>query len=100
MKGFADRPEPLGELLRVMAGRVKKVDLNVIDDIRKLWPPLVEGAVAQVCRPEFVKNHVLVISVPSGAFAQQIALDQEAILQGLAALGPRAPTSLKTIQKA
>ena len=83
-----------------MAMRVKKVDLNVIEEIRTLWPTLVEPVVAQACQPEFVKNRVLVISVPSGAFAQQIALDREAILAGLAPLKDRAPRSLKTVQKA
>lgn len=83
-----------------MATRVKKVDLSVIEEIRALWPSLVEPVVAQVCQPEFVKNRVLIISVPSGAFAQQIALDEEAILEGLAPLKDRAPRSLKTIQKA
>jgi hypothetical protein len=100
MSRFSDKPEPLGDLLRTMAKRVKKVDLTVIEEIRDLWPTLVAPAVAAVCQPEFVKNHVLVISVPSGAFAQQIALDQESILEGLTPLKDRAPTSLKTVQKA
>ena len=100
MRKFSDQPAPLGDLLRTMATRVKKVDLNVIEEIRALWPTLVEPVVAQACRPEFVKNRVLVISVSSGAFAQQIALDQEAILEGLAPLKDRAPRSLKTVQKA
>jgi predicted nucleic acid-binding Zn ribbon protein len=100
MRRYSDRPEPLSEVLRTVAARVKKVDLNVIAEIRALWPTLVEPVVAQMCQPEFVKNRVLVISVPSGAFAQQIALDQQAILEGLAPLKDRAPTSLKTVQKA
>jgi hypothetical protein len=83
-----------------MARRVKKVDLTLIQEIQERWPTLVEPAVASVCHPEFVKNRVLVISVPSGAFAQQISLDQESIIGGLALLGDRAPTSLKTVQKA
>jgi predicted nucleic acid-binding Zn ribbon protein len=100
MRRFSDRPEPLGDVLRNLASRVKKVDLNVIEEIRVIWPTLVEPVVAQMCQPEFVKNRVLVISVPSGAFAQQIALDQRTILEGLAPLKDRAPTSLKTVQKA
>jgi hypothetical protein len=83
-----------------MAKRVKKVDLTLIEQIRAIWPTLVDAAVCEVCQPEFVKNRVLVISVPSGAFAQHIHLEQEAILGGLTTLGNRAPTSLKTVQKA
>jgi hypothetical protein len=100
MSRYSDQPEPLGDLLRTMARRVKKVDLTLIEEIRERWPTLLEPAVARVCHPEFVKNRVLVVSVPSGAFAQQISLDQESIIGGLAALGDRAPTSLKMVQKA
>jgi predicted nucleic acid-binding Zn ribbon protein len=99
MSRFSDQPEPLSELLNTVARRVKKVDLSIIERIRELWPTLVHDAVATRCQPEFVKNHVLVISVPSGAFAQQITLEQESILQGLAGLGDRAPTALRTVQK-
>ncbi len=100
MTRFSDQPTPLGDLLHTMANRVKKVDLSVMEEICSLWPTLVAPVIAQVCHPEFVKNQVLVISVPSGAFAQQIALEQESILQGLAVLGDRAPRSLRTIRKA
>lgn len=83
-----------------MAKRVKKVDLVVIDEIRRLWPTVVDPKLSEACHPEFVKNRVLVVSVPSGAYAQQILLDQESILRGLAVLDDRAPISLKTVQKA
>ncbi|NNN09499.1 MAG: DUF721 domain-containing protein [Acidimicrobiaceae bacterium] len=99
MRKFSDQPTPLGDVLRTMANRVKKVDLNIMEEIQALWPSLVEVAVAQSCHPEFVKKQVLIISVPSGAFAQQINLEQESILEGLSVLGDRAPRSLKTTQK-
>lgn len=83
-----------------MAKRVKKVDLVVLDEIRRLWPLVVDPTLSVVCQPEFVKNRVLVVSVPSGAYAQQILLDQEVILRGFAVLDERAPISLKTVQKA
>jgi len=38
-----------------------------------------------------------VVSVPSGAFAQRIALDEEQILAGLSALGERAPQHLRCV---
>ncbi len=100
MRRFSDQPESLGDVLRVVARRVKKVDLTVIDEVRELWPHVVDEKLATTCQPEFVKNRVLVISVPSGVFAQEISFETETILRGLAALGDRAPTSLKTIQKA
>jgi predicted nucleic acid-binding Zn ribbon protein len=52
---------------------------------------------AEHCRPEFVKNGVLLITVPSGAFAQRITQERESILLGLAPLGDRAPTTLRTV---
>lgn len=100
MSRFSDQPEPLGDLLRTMAKRVKKVDLTLIEEIKARWASVVDPAIAGVCRPEYVKNRVLVISVPSGAFAQQILLDQESIIEALAPLGNRAPTSVKTVKKA
>ncbi len=100
MSRSSDQPQPLGDLLRMMAQRVKKVDLTVIEEIRQHWPTLVEATLASACHPEFVKNGVLVISVPSGAFAQQILVEQDAILRGLAVLGERTPTSVKTVRKA
>ena len=100
MRAFNDQPELLGDVLRSVARRVKKVDLTVIEEIRSRWPDLLEPALAQWCRAEFVKNGVLTISVPSGAFAQQIKLHEQQILRGLSSLRERAPVSIKTIQKA
>jgi len=100
VKRFSDQPESLGDVLRVVARRVKKVDLTLIERVREVWPTLVEEPLASRCHPEFVKNQVLVVSVPSGVFAQQITFEAEVILAGLSVLGERAPTSLKTIQKA
>lgn len=100
MSQHPDTPELLSELLKTMAKRVKKVDLEVLDEIRRLWPVVVNPSLSGVCQPEFVKNRVLVVSVPSGAYAQQILLDQETILRGFSGLDDRAPISLKTVQKA
>ena len=95
-----DHPQHLADLLRVMAKRVKKVDLTAIEEIRQHWSQLIEPTLAGACHPEFVKDGVLVISVPSGAYAQQIAVERDDILRGLTVLGDRAPTSLKTVRKA
>jgi len=87
----------LGSVLNVLAGRLKKVDLRVIDEVRQLWPTVVDPVLAERCRPEFVKNGVLLVSVPSGAFAQRIMLESDTILKACAVLGDAAPTSLRTV---
>jgi predicted nucleic acid-binding Zn ribbon protein len=97
VKSRDEQPAPLGELLNTLAGRLRKVDLRDIDEIRALWPSIVEPVIAEHCRPEFVKNGVLLVSVPSGAFAQRVMSDATTILEGFASLGSRAPTSLRTV---
>jgi len=92
-----EQPTTLGDLLNTLAGRLRKVDLRLIDEIRALWPTIVEPVIAEHCRPEFVKNGVLLVSVPSGAFAQRITTESVSILEGFESLGDRAPTSLRTV---
>lgn len=97
MSGPRDQPQRLDQLLNTVAGRLRKVDLRVIDEIRQLWPTLVDPVLAEHCRPEFVKSGVLLITVPSGAFAQRVLDEGPAILAGLSALNERAPTSIRTV---
>ena len=97
MRRFNDGPKELRELLDDVAGRLKKVDLRLIDEVRALWPEIVDPVLAQHCHPEFVKNGVLVVSVPSGAFAQRVTQTSASILAGFTVLGERAPTSLRTV---
>ena len=59
MSGFQDQPKRLSDLLHTVADRLKKVDLRLIDEIRQLWPLIVDPVLAEHCRPEFVKNGVL-----------------------------------------
>jgi predicted nucleic acid-binding Zn ribbon protein len=80
-----------------MARRVRKVDLLIIDEIRVLWPNIVGEVLAQHCHPELVKNGVLLVAVPSGAFAQRLLEDHDTILAGFSSLGSRAPTSLRPL---
>ena len=96
MSRRSERIVPLSEMLDVLAGRLKKVDLRIIDDIQALWPTIVEPVVAQRCQPEMIKEGVLIVRVPSGAFAQRIISDTPLILRGFSVLGDKAPTSLKT----
>jgi predicted nucleic acid-binding Zn ribbon protein len=94
-----EHPETLGNLLNTLAGRLRRVDLRAIDDARQLWPTVVDPVIAEHCRVEMIKDGVLIVSVPSGAFAQQIVMQTSTILQGFSSLGSGAPTSLKTVLK-
>jgi hypothetical protein len=97
MKRNPEEPRRLGEILDVVASRLRKVDLRTIDEIRRIWPSVVEPLLAEKCHPEFVKNGVLLIRVPSGAYAQKINEEREIILRGFSSLGDQAPTALRTV---
>jgi predicted nucleic acid-binding Zn ribbon protein len=97
MRSRDEQPAKLAELLDTLAGRLRKVDLRDIDEIRKMWPSIVEPVIAEHCRPEFVKNGVLLVSVPSGAFAQRVTSDAPTIIEGFSSLGARAPKALRTV---
>jgi predicted nucleic acid-binding Zn ribbon protein len=94
-----EHPAALGELLNTLAGRLRRVDLRLIDEARELWPTVVDPVLAEHCRVELIKDGVLIVSVPSGAFAQQVMMQSPSILTGFSSLGARAPTSLKTVLK-
>jgi predicted nucleic acid-binding Zn ribbon protein len=94
---YDDQPKRLGDLLGDVAKRLRKVDLSLIDEVRAMWPNVVDPALAEHCQPEFVKNGVLVIRVPSGAYAQRVHEEHALILAGYSSLGAKAPTSLRTV---
>ena len=58
---------------------------------------VVEGPLGEHCRVELIKDGVLIVSVPSGAFAQQIVAKSPTILRGFSSLGKGAPSSLRTV---
>ena len=99
MKRRDEEPAVLGELLDTLAGRLRRVDLRLIDEARTLWPTVVDVVIAEHCRVELIKDGVLIVSVPSGAFAQRVVSQSPSILEGFLVLGTRAPTSLKTVLK-
>lgn len=92
-----DQPAELSALLDTLAGRLRRVDLRLIDRARELWPTVVEGPLGEHCRVELIKDGVLIVSVPSGAFAQQIVAKSPTILRGFSSLGKGAPSSLRTV---
>ena len=97
MRRRDEEPVSLNELLNTVAGRLRRVDLRLIDEVRRLWPTIVDPVLADACRPEMIKDGVLVVSVPSGAFAARVASDAGSILHGFEVLGERAPTSVRTV---
>lgn len=88
-------PEALANALEAYVRRFRRVDVNVMAEINERWPDLVGRSIAERCRPEIVRDGVLLIGVPSGAFAERLELDAEAILAAFADLGERAPTALR-----
>ncbi|MDE3008043.1 MAG: DUF721 domain-containing protein [Acidobacteriota bacterium] len=89
-------PAPLNELLNTLAQRIKRVDLRLIDELRDRWQRDADPLLAQHCRPERIDRDVLVISVPSGAFAQRVREETPALLMIFSYLEERAPRSLRT----
>jgi len=92
-------PTALSELLETLAGRIKRVDLRLIDELRERWRREADPALAQSCRPERIDRGVLIVSVPSGAFAERVREDSASLLTIYSYLGDAAPTSLRTVQK-
>ncbi|MGH9020736.1 MAG: DUF721 domain-containing protein [Acidimicrobiales bacterium] len=97
MRRRDDEPARLADVLNQVAGRLRKVDLRVIDEVRAIWGEVVDPALATTCRPEFVRSGTLVVSVPSGAYAERVRLDATTIVSALARLGEGAPTTLRTV---
>lgn len=97
MRRRHEEPARLSDMLDTLAGRLRKVDLRLVDEVRRRWPDVVDPILAEHCRPEFIKSGVLVVSVPSGAFAERLTRDSASILDALAALGDAAPKALRTV---
>ncbi len=92
-----DEPRRLGEVLDGLAGRWRRVDLRTVDEVRTLWASAVDPVLAEHCRAEMVRDGVLVVTVPSGAFAQRVADEETSILAAYAVLGARAPRGVRTV---
>lgn len=97
MRRRTEEPARLGDVLDALAARIRRVDLRAVDEVRERWPTLVDAALAQSCRPEFVKSGTLVVSAPTGAHAERVRSRAASILAGLSDLKSGAPTSLKVV---
>lgn len=87
-------PEKLGTTLATLMKRFRRVDISAIEAVRERWNQIVGEAIAEVCIPEVVKDGVLHVRVPSGAYSQKLQLDAEKIISALQDIGPSAPQSL------
>lgn len=92
-----EEPVELGDVLNALAGRLRRVDLRLIDRARALWPDVVDSVLAEHCRVELIRDGVLVVSVPSGAFAERVLDERPAILAAYSSFGAAAPTSIRTV---
>jgi predicted nucleic acid-binding Zn ribbon protein len=90
-------PQQLGVSLSKLISRFTRVDLPIMDVIHERWPSLVGDEVASRCRPQVVKDGVLIVAVPTGAFATRLTRDAPDILDALADLGARCPRELRTV---
>jgi hypothetical protein len=77
--------------------RFKRVDLDAMSTVRDRWGELAGEPLASRCEPEVVKDHVLFVRVPTGAYAEALERASMRIIEGLSDLGERAPTRLKIV---
>lgn len=87
----------LSELLSTLAGRIRRVDLRLIDDLRVVWEREADPVLSQHCRVDRLDGFTLVISCPNGAFAERVREETPNILAMFAYLGDRGPKSLRII---
>ena len=95
MSRSLDGPRSLGETLRHLTNRYRRVDFFVIDEIKTRWSEIVGERLAASCVPTMVRDGALIVSVPSGAFSERLKMQERTILDQLADLGDAAPTSLQ-----
>ena len=93
----SNEPEKLGQTLRGLIGRFQHVDLSVMETILLRWPDLVGGVLAERCYPEVVRDGVLHVRVPTGAYAQKLSHEEQRILAALSDLGASAPTGIQCV---
>ncbi|MEI8147952.1 MAG: DUF721 domain-containing protein [Actinomycetes bacterium] len=93
----SSEPEKLGQTLRGLIGRFQHVDLSVMEFIVLRWPEIVGGVLAERCHPEVVREGVLHVRVPTGAYAQKLSHEEQRIISALSDLGDSAPTGIQCV---
>jgi predicted nucleic acid-binding Zn ribbon protein len=97
MNARDEGPRSIGDSLRELVARFTRVNLEVMNDVRTRWPQLAGEAIAARCEPEVVKDGILYVRVPTGAFAEALRRATPRILEGLSDLGPHAPTQVRAV---
>ncbi len=82
-----DEPQHIGDSLSSLAKRIRRVDLVRLEDVRRVWPEIVDPSLATRCVPVLIKGETLVVDVPSGLYAQRLREDSELIVSQLHARG-------------
>lgn len=88
-------PERLGDTLAALIRRFRHVDLSIMEQISERWPTVVGPEMAEACHPEVVRDGILYVAVPNGAYGQKMRMNAENIIQGLSDISGDAPTSLQ-----
>lgn len=98
MRRDNDGPRPLGDSLRRLAGRVKRVDLVGFAAVEAAWPAVC-SSLASGAVPLRLAHGELTVVVPSGAHAARARRDATAMLDELAAVLGEPPRALRvTVQ--
>ena len=95
MSGRKFEPEKLSDTLAALMKRYRRIDASAIESVRDRWDELVGPALADSCVPEVVKDGVLFVRVPTGAYSQKLQMSEEKIITALQDLGPSAPHSIR-----
>jgi predicted nucleic acid-binding Zn ribbon protein len=96
MRRRDDGPRSLGDSLRDLVGRFRQVDFDAMTEVRERWADLVGDALATRCEPLVVRDGVLYVRVPTGAYAEAMRRESARIIEGLSDLGEHAPREVRT----
>ena len=89
----------LGDALKGLTSRLRRVDFDLLPKVVEMWPDVVTPALAERCQPVLIKDGLLVVHVPSGAYAERIRSDEAVIIEALSKLGAGAPQGVRTVMK-
>ena len=96
-RNTSGEPIPIGDALRVVAGRVTQTDLLGIAEISGVWGSVVGERLAQEARPSTLNGGRLVVSVPSSVWAGQVRLLSAEILDKLRVAATTSVTEIEVV---
>ncbi len=96
MRRRKGRPEPIGGLVQQVLQDLGEGEAVRVLRIAERWEDAVGHEVAQHCRPTALRGSLLLASVDSSVWCQQLQLRTPEILAGLARVfGEDAPTAVR-----